>query len=351
MNVIVKKQQENRYSFSVIEEKGDISEMGYSSPRDYFLVSGVKPFYPTYAHAHSAGLRIAEKHPDVVKAKKAAFSSASSDESKKEVEEFYRFWSIFASSKENKKLCLASASNISKLAEKDFCGKLVKKASEDVSDSKDDKEKILDCLRCFAESAAVALAPVNKNAHIRIAEYLPETDSYSIVFADDEGDICCAKIDNRMLLDDVIPCGKTVSEFPYHSKLFFERYFEPIAYAIGNISLPGGVVAVPNHPLSKRRRLIAFSLTEKTPKVVLVNIPESKDKSWEFKVESAKFLTASMKNTEVKCIRSDLPTYYGRTGEVIEEIDRGTYKDIVVNFRRGLGLVVMTDSDIEPLGV
>ena len=63
MNVIVKKQQENRYSFSVIEEKGDISEMGYSSQRDYFLVPGVKPFYPTYAHAHSASLRIAEKHP------------------------------------------------------------------------------------------------------------------------------------------------------------------------------------------------------------------------------------------------------------------------------------------------
>jgi hypothetical protein len=212
-----------------------------------------------------------------------------------------------------------------------------------------DKEgNFLGCLRTFAETAAVALSPLHETARIVLAEYVPDSGSYDVVFGDGTGELCCAKFDHRMLLSDVIPCGKIAKEAPYHSKRFFEGYFEPIVHAVGHLVMPGDNIAVVNHPASKRRRMAAYSVKDKLFRWARFRIPETED-SWDFELEGMLSSQASMKNKQVKCIRTDLPTYYGRTGEVIDEVDRGTYKDIVVDFRRGLGVVVMTSSDIEQI--
>ena len=321
MNITVRN-NERGFSFSVVEEKGDIDEMGYNSERDSFLLDGTRQYYPTFTHAHCAALKIAERHPEVVRAKKIAFSATVEDGNKNEFDEFKKAYV------EMKRITRTASSNV-------------------VEDSR--KGRILDCLRFFAEASAVALNPVNKSIHIKLAEFIPESESYNVVLADNDGDVCCVKFDNRMLLSDVSPCGKTIKETPYHSREFFEKYFEPIYNSIGHISLSDGTIGVVNHYSTRRRKLAAFSQEDGKQKTIVVSLPSSGLVQWRFSEGKTDSDVPLKKNYEVKCIRSDLPTYYGRTGEVVEEIDRGTYKEIVVDFRRGLGLVVMTEDDVQPL--
>lgn len=351
MNVFVNKKSEAEYSFLVREEKGDIPEMEYRSERDFFLVAGVKPFYPTYAHAHSMALKIAEQYPEIVKARRAAYASCCSNEQVNEVEEFFRYWkSLSSKNNESLKLCASSASNLSKVSKFANSSKIIVTASKDstTTENSKDKKELLDCLRCFAEAAAVSLSPVSEKARIYSAEYIPASNSYDVVLGDESGELCCLKFDNRLLLCDVLPEGRILKETPYHSRLFFERYFEPIMTAIGNVCLSDDTVVVVNHPSSKRRKLKAFNISDSSPRNIKLDLPDSEDSAWGFSEDSVISATASLKNTQVKCTRADLPTYYGRTGDVVEEIDRGSYKDIVVDFKRGLGLVVMTESDIVP---
>lgn len=357
MNICIKKSDGRGYTFSVIEEKGDTPGMEYQSDRDFYLVSGVKSHYPTYAEAHSTALRIAELHPEIVMAKKAAFSLNSLNNENDLTTSFFYFWNSFITEVKQKPsdfhFHARSASRVKRFLKsgvKNTCLDCCAEYIEAEEEEKDDKENVLTCLRFFAEKAAEALSPVDEKIHIRLAEYIPSSDSYDIVLGDEENDICCVKLDNKMLLEDVIPCGKTAMKKPYHSKDFFESYFEPVMSSIGHIKVKD-VIAVVNHPNSKRRKMVAFSTTDNTDKLVKLNLPLSEDSVWGFKIEP---ITASMKplqNEQVRCIRPDLPTYYGRTGEVVEEINRGTYKDVVVDFGRGLGPVVMTDSDIELIPV
>jgi len=354
MNICIKRNDGDRYTFSVIEEKSDLPGMEYRSDRDFYLVAGVKPHYPTYTKAHSAALRIAEKHPEVVMAKKAAFSMNQLNKENTLIDGFFYFWNSFLTESQLKpsdfRLHAISASRVMGLQKNSSKTPILKICSEYIEAEKEENEKenILDCIRFFAEVSADALNPVHEKIHIRLAEYVPSSDSYDIILGDDEDEICCVKLDNKMLLEDVLPCGKTASVTPYHSRAFFETYFEPVMTAIGHIKLDE-VIAVVNHPSSKRRKLAAFSSADNTPKWVKLRIPDSEDSVWGFKVMPPISSQASLKNKQVRCIRPDLPTYYGRTGDAIEEIDRGSYKDVVVDFRRGLGIVVMTDSDIEQI--
>lgn len=342
MNVFVDKKQDNGYAFAVIEEKGDAEGMEFRSDRDYFLVAGIKPVYPTYAHAHAAALQIAEKYPEVVMAKKASFLSQGEP-----IEKFFKEWeNLTANNNKSRKLYASSTFSVSKLS-----NNLIKTASIEVPEVNDDEQRKIDCLRFFAETASVALSPVHEKARLYRAEYLPSSDSYNVVIGDDDGELCCAKFDKRLLLGDVIPCGRIVKEAPFHSKDFFEKYVEPIMHAAGHICLSDETIAIVGHHSSKRRKMFGFNLADKTSKWVKLDLPTEENSIWSFKVEPVIFATASLKNKQVKCIRPDLPSYYGRTGEVTEEIDRGTYKDVVVDFRRGLGIVVMTDADVEPFEV
>ena len=338
MNVFVDKKQDYGYAFAVIEEKGDPDGMDFRSDRDYFLVSGIKPVYPTYAHAHATALQIAEKYPEIVMAKKASFLSDGEP-----IERFFKEWeSLSLNNSKSRKLYASSTFSVSKLS-----NNLVKTASVKVEENDSDEQRKIDCLRFFAETASIALSPVHETARLFTAEYLPSSDSYNVIIGDAGGELCCAKFDKRLLLGDVIPCGRIVKETPFHSKDFFERYVEPIMHSAGHIYLPDETIAIVNHPSSKRRKMFGFNLADKTSRWIKLDLPTEEDSIWSFKVEPVILSTASLKNKQVKCIRPDLPSYYGRTGDVTEEIDRGTYKDVVVDFRRGLGIVVMTDADVE----
>lgn len=351
MNIFIKKSDTNSYSFTIFEEKGDSPGMGYQSELDFYLVSGIKSHYPTYTEAHSAALRIAEKHPEVVMAKKAAFSLNSINKENDLTTSFFYFWNSFITETKTKPadfhLHGASASRVFGMLKTGSKSPIIECCAEysEAEIEENEKEGVLDCLRFFAETAAAALNPANEKIHIKKAEYIPNSDSYDIVLGDDKGDVCCLKIDNKLLLEDVLPCGNTTIEKPYHSTEFFETYFEPVMAAIGHIKVKE-VVALVNHSKSTRRKILAFSTVDNSPKLVKVSIPKSKDSVWGFKIEPLPARTASLEGKQIRCTRPDLPTYYERTGTVTEEINRGVYNDIVVDFGRGLGLVVMTDSDV-----
>ena len=209
-----------------------------------------------------------------------------------------------------------------------------------------------DVLLAFGLAASGSLAATHRTAHVRSIDRDDPSGSYFVHLADKGGDICSLKFNDRMLLTGIAPSDRVAAVHPYHSVGFMERYWEPISMAVGHFLIPGKDILVSHgHEDSSRFRLAGESLVDGSRHFVSVS---KVDGSWWLRdspmaaTKTAAVDRSTAVGKEVRCTRKNLTTYYGRTGMVARVIPRADRYDVVVDFRRGLGTLVLTGEDVEP---
>jgi hypothetical protein len=126
-----------------------------------------------------------------------------------------------------------------------------------------------------------------------------------------------------------------------------KRYWEPVVSSVGHFMLRGKNLLLSTADCGGSSSFKAINPTSGVEtKVSLVSDPD--DGTWWLRAPKInKQASAELKGKEVKCTKVNLPSYYGRTGTVLNEENKGTYREVSVDFRRGLGVMVLTDADIE----
>ena len=208
------------------------------------------------------------------------------------------------------------------------------------------------CLQAFGEAAAQSIDTSHGESYLKYIEQ--NEDGYRILIADQRQDLCVLHFSNDLLLTSVLPSNSIMKHAAYHSKDFFERYWEPIVQAVGHY-LSQNVVLVPGHIQSQRRKIAGWNLASKKITSVALTIPalsktSQTSQTWTIHqaVGAEPAEPQGWEKAQVRCTKQ-LPSYYQRTGIVQSVINRGSYLDINVDFGRGLGIVTMTDNDLEKI--
>jgi len=202
-----------------------------------------------------------------------------------------------------------------------------------------------DCLKAFGEASAQAIEASHNESYLKSIEKDASGD-YIVTIASPEKELCVLNFNSDLLLNGIYPSDAISKQSSYHSLDFYERYWEPIVNAVGHFFM-NGIVMSPHHAQSSRRKISGWNLNKKKSTVVNLTLPNksSNHKTWMLKQAEE---SNPWENAQVRCLKK-LPTYYQRTGNVQSVIPRGSYLDINVDFGRGLGVVTMTDSDLEKI--
>jgi hypothetical protein len=370
MFISVSKDSGGRYFFAAGDSPADDQKAMFRSDRDFHLVGGLPSTYASFGEAHAYASRLVEKYPSCVLAKKSCHykrgsegpeSSLSPEDDivfhyNEQMELIQNRVEILDSEDEDdrRKSIDAIATELDGIAEEITSVKgLVEKDDnlETLLDIESEiaglklrlaekvrglpKKKVAstganplrfkDFIRAFSEAAMSSVAVSHPYAYVKGAAFLPEKGCYEATIAEANErrsrDLLFLRFSGDMLLEGIIPSTELWKECPCHSEEFRRKYWEPIVYAVGHVCLPeAGTVVVP--AMAKKSSSGTFQL----PSVAPTQIKEG---------------------DEVMCVRPDLETYYGRTGEVESKADWHDHSDLVVNFRRGLGTVTLTDKDVE----
>ena len=382
----------NRYAFIVGDNPADDALSCFGSLDDFFLVKGLPSSYESFGEAHAFAMRLIDKVPSAIFAKKAVYYKRLAKEEEPEeitIDHFYeqvallhnRLSSILSepdvssellgSFIEEAKAVKDSVKSIQdQITTKDNdkeindilhkLNKIIEKAEEenknvdvgqDIKEASIKKDKpawAKDIIRAFTEAALRAVSCPHPEAYIKSIYMDNDTGGFDGIIAEGDDDIVVVKFNDNYLFTGAVPSSTIIKDTPYHSSSFYTKYLEPIVSSIGHIYIQEhDVVAMPS---GKRFHMHGFVTSDCKP----VSIFVSNTGTWNIqcgdntiKTASSKFTEQDLPHAEVKCTRKDLPTYYERTGEVIKVTPRADYVDVTVDFRRGLGHVTLKDSDIE----
>lgn len=401
----------DRFSFVVGDSPGDDPDTFFQSSYDFDLVDNLKSDYSSYAEAHSNGLRLIKNMPSSIMARKAVFEENTDKSSPEDrvVSHFGQQVSLIGSrvpdvisaeeGKDRQDQATAlisemdatenSIKGVLKIVEEktnselledlissinDMKSKISKYAPskpeskpnpeddeitvDDIPDSSDPSiaatQASLDhseTLLAFGTSAAKSLIATHSTAHVRLIEKDDITDSYFIHIADKNGDVCTMKFNSNVLLTNLSPSTRVAMIHPYHSITFMERYWEPVTMAVGHYLISGKDILIShNEDNSSRRRFSGSDIHNGTKHIISISTDHG---SWWMKdsqesvIKTASAQAPAAIGTNVRCIRKNLPTYYGRTGMVVNVIPRADRCDVVVDFGRGLGTLVLDNSEVK----
>jgi hypothetical protein len=200
-------------------------------------------------------------------------------------------------------------------------------------------------LMAFGEAAALSLYASHPESYLERIEFDKASNSYLVVIAEPKQEICLLSFNTDLMLDGIFPTGNIAKQAAYHSHSFFERYWEPIVDAVGHYRFQN-VLILPHHPQSKRRSLAGWDMLNGCQAQVALKVSSQSDRQKTWFLRCFAIETDKWENAQVRCIKK-LPSYYLRTGISRSATSRGSYLDVPVDFGRGLGVVIMTDSDLE----
>ena len=200
-------------------------------------------------------------------------------------------------------------------------------------------------------------------------DFTYDTTTGDIVIKDIDGNpMLEVRVNKTLTVSGIVPVGKLAETFPIHSVEFYQKYWKPIVESVGHFcfSRPSIVIkadydTLPDVPKSEQTFTIDGWNYEED-KEDSINLSFKGEKlSWFFEISKQKtakstqiIKTAQTKHNEedylnaiVKCIDPNLKSIYNRTGEVIQVIPHTDIVEIDINFGRGLGVVRLTEDQIE----
>ena len=397
MNVSIAKCSDG-YGFKILEAGVCL----FDSWRDSHLVAGLDRAQSTFGDAYAVANRLVSRFPSVVAARRARISKMGGEEAVRPEDEIVAHFSEQVALLESRWDEVSTAENVDRpgtlaafVAElegvSDSLSKVrsafpLSEANVEELDSiqerlaavlgvaKAEKDKfpaptktagevseLPSCAKesvvAFAEDAARGLSTSWPEAYLSKVEYLEDAHRFVATISCGNSDLCLVSFNDDLFMTGILPCAMMAEQAPYHSKEFYDRCWLPVVFSVGHFldEETGSVMAPRCGADDKGARMYGFSLDGWTD--VSFDISTGSG-AWmvskaqgQVRQAASKFTEDQLLNAEVMCTRQDLPTYYGRTGTVISVVPRSDYADVTVDFRRGLGQVVLTDSDIELTGV
>ena len=225
---------------------------------------------------------------------------------------------------------------------------MVRRASQRIDDKDLRKAVTEDYIKCICKC-------LNKRHQLTFT-----TDKDTITFSDETSKpILVVGINDQCMVDEVAPVGELASECPFHSSLFYQRYYKPIIEAVGHYYLDGkdslvviGKSILPDLPSKEQLHDVdVLSIKEKRPSKIGLSF---QDDTWDWTERSARVATAQINeplsekdffNKRVKCIDPAQETIFGKIGDVEQIIPRPDYIELDVNF--GRHIVRVTDRQVE----
>ena len=385
----------DRYAFLVGDQVSDPPEAYLRSLYDFDLVPGLEPTYSTFPEAHSAASRVVHFMSSAIQARKVSALKKTSQEDKVEhyippedriVDHFSeqyrlldrRLRQILVEDEDEQVEMLdfflheidaveqgigmllheidEDSSNIGEIkgVRKDIASlkHRAQKSSRDITRQRHARVQLstsntVPKVLKLAESAALSL--VHAHETIRV-ERLDESNASGLIIArleDENGHVCDLHFSEDLYLCGISPSRRVASKTPYHSRDFMETYWEPVISSVGHFMLEGKglLLSTADSGGSSSFKATRVASNEET-RVNVISNPD--DGTWWLRPQAmSRKASSDLIGKEVKCTKVTLPSYYGRTGTVLNEEDKGSYKEISVDFRRGLGVMVLTEGDLE----
>ena len=212
----------------------------------------------------------------------------------------------------------------------------------------------------YGEMACKAIERRHSGAHYVV--HGKEGDEV-IIFDEENSPLIYLGVNDRLNVSRIIPMKKVQNIYPYHSVDFYQKYFKPIIEEIGHfyvddddtIILPS-LASLPDTPKGiGSGKVRGWHVKSKKPKVLEISF-RGNDPCWFIEnVKAEKFASNSSSryteneylNSIVKCTDPKLESIYGRTGAVIQVIPNEDMIELDVDFGRGIGVVRVTESQIE----
>lgn len=398
----------NKYSFEIGDNRMESPKSFFSSLRDRHLFPLFSKTYPSFGEAYRCAQKIVENAPTCILAKKLSFykhaigesgveetelsiqeqivehygiqvgliekrlldiDGKKGDPDEKEVESVKNeIEFIMTGIKTTVKEIDFEKSNMDNLVDiYESCKKLKKKAKKLCPTPKEDLKTaskninkndigIKDILMAFGESVLLTLNKKHSDIYIKELSKDSSSDDYHVVLAEGDNNVVDLVFNEDFLLSNVVPLGGE----KIYDKKFFDKYWLPSVWSVGHIYFPDKkVVACTKNIIRNGDSIVfhGFDINSQNNALITIAFNEERRKiktSWWIgisKFEKTSMLTDVKKEEiigkEVKCIDKNLPTYYQRTGSV-DSFDVGPdYTDVVVDFRRGLGKVVLRDDQLE----
>ena len=395
-----------RFTFFVGDDPADNPMAHFWSLSDAHLVSGLKQDYASFGEAHACASKLVTSRPFHVMAKRLVFyktaqdsfmqvlspedasvahfnelldlvegrlegietledkergevASAVSNELEGIVGDVNALLELIGDDRETDEMrkdlqdTLARAEN---LKESRKLGKSLAKQAQQSSPNMSDLSK--GTVVAFGEAAFKSILPIHPRAFLKRVEFDESKGIFDAYISEQTEagvkDLVSLRFGDNLLLFDVLPASSIKSECPLHSKSFFTRYWKPIVTAVGHIAPPGhGVVVVPSSNLGAKDFMPGFDVTSGQKKSLNVVFSGSDNSCWRLvsgnvKTAASDFSEGELKEgEEVRCVNNRLSSCFGRTGTVVRVVPRRDYADVTVDFRRGLGEVVLTDKDLK----
>ena len=166
------------------------------------------------------------------------------------------------------------------------------------------------------------------------------------------------KVNDNLNVSDIVPHGKLSNIYPRHSAGFYQKYWKPIIESLGHFCLNSNYIiksdVLPDLPNSdKTYSLCAWDCENKKNTNVDLSF-KGEEPVWIMKPSkivshaqsTSKYNENDYQNSIVRCIDKSLESIYNRTGSVIQVIPLEDIIEIDVNFGRGLGVVRLTEDQI-----
>lgn len=201
----------------------------------------------------------------------------------------------------------------------------------------------------YANKICVAIS--NKHKNTRYAISYPNIT----VFDSESKPLLIASIDDQLNVNSIVPCHKLSGMYPLHSVGFYQKYFKPIVEALGHFSIGKKILSVKGDLPDSLHKEGSCSVdawdTEKKAQTKIAIAFKGEKPIWFFEEAQAvsKYNKEDYLNAIVKCTAGNLKSIFGRTGTVIEVIPRTDFIEIDVDFGRGVGIVRLTEQQIEIL--
>jgi len=386
-----------RYSFVAGDSPADDIGAMFCSARDFHLVDWVKSNYKSFGDAHLQAQRLVETRPSAILAKKVSYYKMAEegdmlsmppedmmvahyneqldliqnrlqsigDEKARDKGDIINGVSkeiegIFGEIQNLKKI-VESQDNLDTLEDIESEIKGIKLRLDEERKSLPAPKTaestmggiIVGFVKEMSERAMRAVGAVHPNAYL--SEVMDLADSYeSTISQFEEGevkDILKLRFAKEALLTDILPMAGTWDESPLHSVSFLRKYWEPVVHAVGHIYIPEAETVMVSSIIKSHCQFGGFHVPSKS----LADIAMSVDgDSWKVNVSMSKHAASKFKEDELRegmevvCIKRELgDNYYNQTGSIKSIIPHRDYVDVVVDFRRGVGEIVLTDRDID----
>jgi len=171
------------------------------------------------------------------------------------------------------------------------------------------------------------------------------------------------QVNEYLNITSIVPANDLQEIYPYHTLEFYQKYWKPIVESIGHFCLSGTSTIIvvdrmtlPDAPKTDKNFTIeCWNNSSKQKENMDISFC-GENPTWLFKPSSrtvqasthpSKYIETDYANAIVKCIDPNLKTIIGRTGAVVQVMPLTDIIEIDVDFGRGLGVIRLTEDQIE----